>query len=234
VRRPKTKRACFRVEFLATDIANFTMLSMFLTIAFLHWVMLITPGVNFVLIAQLSAGSERSVSLAAVAGITTVTLLWASLAILGMGAIFSAHPALRLAFQVAGALYLCHLAWKLWRSPVAATGEVQAVKTSRAAAFRMGFVTNVLNPKTALFFGSVFVTALPPSPGLGTLAAALLLVWLNAVVWHVFLALAFSHGRIQSAYRRGRAVFNRGAAGLIGAFGLRLLAMTLQELRARS
>jgi threonine efflux protein len=209
------------------------MLTTFLTIAVLHWVVLVTPGVNFVLIAQLAAGSRRSVSLAAVAGITTVTLLWASLAILGMGAIFSAHPALRQGFQIAGALYLCHVAWKLWRSPVAATAEVQAVTTSRAAAFRMGFITNVFNPKTALFFGSVFATALPPSPGIGTLAAALLLVWLNAVVWHVFLALAFSHGRIQAAYQRGRATFNRGAAGLVGAFGLRLLATTLQELRAR-
>jgi threonine efflux protein len=209
------------------------MLTTFLTIAVLHWVVLIVPGVNFVLIAQLAAGSSRSVSLAAVAGITTVTLLWASLALLGMGAVFSAHPALRQAFQIAGALYLCHLAWKLWRSPPAATAEVQAVTTSRAAAFRMGFITNVFNPKTALFFGSVFATALPPSPGAGILATALLLVWLNAVVWHAFLALAFSHGRIQSAYQRGRMVFNRTAAGLVGAFGLRLLVSTLQELRAR-
>ena len=68
------------------------MLSTFLTIALLHWVVLATPGVNFVLIAQLAAGSTRSVSLAAVAGITTVTFLWASLAILGMGAIFCGAP----------------------------------------------------------------------------------------------------------------------------------------------
>jgi threonine efflux protein len=79
----------------------------------------------------------------------------------------------------------------------------------------------------------VFATALPPSPGVAVLAGALLLVWFNAVVWHVFLALAFSHGRIQSGYQRWRAAFNRGAAGLVGAFGLRLLAVTLQEWRAR-
>jgi threonine efflux protein len=210
-----------------------TVLSTFLTIALLHWVVLATPGVNFVLIAQLAAGSTRSVSLAAVAGITTVTLLWASLAILGMGAVFSAHPALRQSFQVAGGAYLCYVAWKLWRSPAAVSQEVKAVTTSRAAAFRMGFITNVFNPKTALFFGSVFATALPPSPGAAMLAGAVALVWFNAVVWHVFLALAFSHGRIQSGYQRWRAVFNRGAAGLVGAFGLRLLAVTLQEWRAR-
>lgn len=209
------------------------MLTTFLTIAVLHWVALVTPGVNFVLILQLAAGSPRSVSLSAAAGITTVTFLWAVLAILGMGAAFSAHPGLRQAFQMAGGAYLCCVAWKLWRSPAAVATEVKAVTTSRAAAFRMGFVTNVFNPKTALFFGSVFATALPPSPGPAVLAGAVLLCWLNAVVWHVFLALAFSHGRIQSAYQRGRTAFNRGAAGLVGAFGLRLLATTLQELRAR-
>ena len=198
------------------------MLTTFLTIAVLHWVALVTPGVNFVLILQLAA-----------AGITTVTFLWALLAILGMGAAFSAHPALRQAFQIAGGAYLCYVAWKLWRSPAAVATEVKAVTTSRAAAFRMGFITNVFNPKTALFFGSVFATALPPSPGPAVLAGAVLLCWFNAVVWHVFLALAFSHGRVQSAYQRGRTVFSRGAAGLVGAFGLRLLATTWQEFRAR-
>lgn len=209
------------------------MLTTFLTIAVLHWVALVTPGVNFVLILQLAAGSPRSVSLSAAAGITTVTFLWALLAILGMGAAFSAHPALRQAFQIAGGAYLCYVAWKLWRSPGAVATEVKAVTTSRAAAFRMGFITNVFNPKTALFFGSVFATALPPSPGPAVLAGAVLLCWFNAVVWHVFLALAFSHGRVQSVYQRGRTVFNRGAAGLVGAFGLRLLTTTLQELRVR-
>ena len=33
----------------------------------------------------------------------------------------------------------------------------------------MGFITNVFNPKTALFFGSVFATALPPSPSVWVL-----------------------------------------------------------------
>lgn len=208
------------------------MLSTYLTIALLHWVVLVTPGVNFVLIAQLSAGSSRSASMAAVAGITTVTALWATLAVLGLGAVFSAHPALRQVFQVAGGLYLCLVAWKLWRSP-AAMAEVHAVTTGRAAAFRTGFITNVFNPKTALFFGSVFATALPAAPGAAMLAGAVALVWCNAVVWHLFLALAFSQGRIQAAYQRGRAAFNRGASALVGAFGLRLLTLTLQEWRTR-
>lgn len=210
------------------------MLTTFLTIALLHWIALVTPGVNFVLILQLAAGSPRSVSLAAVAGVTTVTLLWALLAVLGMSAAFSAHPALRQAFQIAGGAYLCYVAWKLWRSPAADPQAVKAVTTSRAAAFRTGLITNVFNPKTALFFGSVFATALPPSPGVGMLAGAVLLCWFNAVVWHVFLALAFSHGRIQSVYQRWRGVLNRSAGALVGGFGLRLLAVTLQELRAKA
>jgi threonine efflux protein len=211
------------------------MLSALLTIAVLHWAMLVIPGVNFVLIAQLAAGSARHVSLAAVAGITTVTLTWATLAILGLGAVFAAHPPLRLGFQVAGGAYLCYVAFKLWRSPpVDVRAEVKPVTTSRAAAFRMGFITNVFNPKTALFFGSVFATALPPSPSVWMLLAAVLLVWFNAVVWHVFLALAFSQGRIQWVYQRWRAVLNRCAAGLVGVFGARLLVVTLQEWRSRS
>ena len=213
------------------------MMSVFLSIAVLHWAVLITPGVNFVLMAQLAAGSSRSVSLAAVAGITTVTFLWATLAILGMGALLMAHPLLRLALQIAGGAYLCLLAYRLWRSPAPANDDappdVQPLTTSRRAAFRMGFITNVFNPKTALFFGSVFATTLPPAPSAAVLAGAVALVWCNAVLWHLFLALAFSQGRVQAGYQRWRVAFNRGASALVGGFGLRLLTLTLQELRWR-
>lgn len=42
-----------------------------LTIALLHWAVLLLPGFNFVLIGQLAASGKRSVAMAAVAGMTT-------------------------------------------------------------------------------------------------------------------------------------------------------------------
>ena len=208
------------------------MLSVLITISILHWVALITPGVNFLLLGQLAASGRRSPALAAAFGMTTVTLAWAALAILGIGIVFQAHPALRQICQLAGGAYLCYMAWKIWRSK-GATLATQELQLGKWTAFRMGFMTNAFNPKTALFFGSVFATALPPNPSLQIVLSAVLLVYLNAVAWHVFLALAFSHTRVQAAYARYQTQFNKIAASLVGAFGLKLILATLQELRAR-
>ena len=89
-----------------------------------------------------------------------MTFIWALQAILGVNALFAAHPTARLALQVAGALYLGYVAVRLWRSGASAS-ESLPVHLQAWAAFRLGFITNLLNPKSALFFGSVFATALP-------------------------------------------------------------------------
>lgn len=208
------------------------MLSIFLTISLLHWVVLITPGANFILIGQIAASGKRSTACIAALGVTTVTLTWATLAILGVGLVFSAHPALRQFCQIAGGMYLCYLAWKIWRSS-GAIGEVKRLDLANWAAFRLGFITNVLNPKTALFFGSVFATALPPQPSHWLVAGAVLMVYVNALIWHLFLALAFSHPRIKAGYTRFRSFFNKLAGAMVGAFGVRLIVSTVQELRQR-
>lgn len=208
------------------------MLATLLTIAALHWVVLLVPGFNFVLLGQLAAGGARSKALAAVGGMTGATLTWALLAVLGVGVVFGAHPLLRQGVQLAGGAYLLWLALRLWRSrgelPAAGTGAL-----SHAAALRAGFLTGMLNPKIALFYGSVFATALPPEPSLALKAAAVLLVFANSVLWHTTLAFALSQPALQRAYLRHLRRLNQLCAGVVGAFGLRLLLGTLQELRAR-
>jgi threonine efflux protein len=208
------------------------MISTLLTIGFLHWLVLLLPGANFLLVGQLAASGKRTTACAAAFGVTTVTFTWATLAILGIGLVFSAHPAWRQALQLAGGVYLCHLGWKLWRSRGITTKNAD-IQLSNGAAFRLGFITNILNPKTALFFGSVFATALPANASLALVVSAIALVYINALVWHLFLALAFSHPRVQTAYARHTALFSKLAGVLVGAFGAKLIVATLQEFRAK-
>lgn len=208
------------------------MLSTLLAVAALHWIVLVTPGANVLVVSNLAASGSRRSAIFAALGVTLVAGVWSSLAVLGVHAVFSAHPLLRLGVQIAGGLYLLHVALRLWHAGSGAPGAVPA-KLSAAAAFRLGFLTNIMNPKSALFFGSVFATALPPQPSTAMLLASVALVVTNALVWHMALALVFSQRRIQSAYARRRAAIGRVAGVLVGAFGLRLLAAAARELRAR-
>jgi threonine efflux protein len=207
--------------------------SALITIAILHWAVLIVPGFNFVLIGQLAAGGARPKAFAAVGGMTLATLTWALLAVLGVGVVFSAHPALRQAAQVAGGLYLLQMAFRLWGSRNQ-PGSAASQTLSHAGAFRAGFVTSILNPKIALFYGSVFATSLPAQPSLALTASAVLLVFLNSVVWHSSLALALSQPAIQRAYLSHFRRFNQASAAVVGAFGVRLLLSTIQEFRSKA
>ena len=92
------------------------MLTTLLTVALLHWLVLITPGANVLLISQLAASGHRASACHAGVGISVVAAVWALLAIIGVNSLFALHPALRLTVQIAGGIYLCYIAYKMWRA----------------------------------------------------------------------------------------------------------------------
>jgi threonine efflux protein len=212
--------------------ASHTMLSTLLSIALLHWLVLVTPGTNVLLVSQLAASGRQRSALYAGFGISVVAVSWALLALLGIHALLIAAPQIRLALQIAGGIYLCCVAIRLWKSTDSSPTAPVSNLTSWAA-FRLGSITNVLNPKSALFFGSVFATALPEQHSVNLQVAALLLVFANAFLWHSLLALAFSGASVQAFYARHRSTLTRVAGAVVGAFGLRLVVSAAEEIRAK-
>jgi threonine/homoserine/homoserine lactone efflux protein len=206
------------------------MLSTFLTIWLLHVAALITPGANVLLISQLAASGQARPAMQAALGVAAGAAVWSSAAVLGVHALFVAFPAVRLMLQLAGAMYLLYIASKLWRAQAgAAAAAVQPLPAWRA--FRLGLLTNLSNPKSALFFGSVFSAALPPEPDAAMLAGAVALIVGNALAWHLGLAYVFSRRRVQAGYAAQRGVVGRLAGAALGALGLSLLVASLREVR---
>lgn len=104
---------------------------------------------------------------------------------------------------------------------------------SLGSAFRVGFVTSALNPKIALFYGSVFATALPAQPPATLVLAAVALVYANSWLWHGSLAFVLSRPAVQRAYMAHFKLLTRVSAGLVGLFGIRLLLAAYREATAR-
>lgn len=209
------------------------MLSVLATVWLLHMTALVTPGANVLLVSHLSASGGFRSAAAATLGVTAGAAVWAAAAVLGVGAVFAALPAARLLLQVVGALYLLHVGLGLWRSggarSAAAGGPAAAM--SFAKAFRLGVLTNLTNPKVALFFVSVFSASLPAHPSALLLCAAVALVVLNALWWHLLLAYLFSRKAVQVGYGRYRTLFSRLAGAILGTFGLGLLLASIREVR---
>lgn len=210
------------------------MLSILFSVWLVHTAVLISPGVNFILLSQLAASDKSRSAVFAVAGICTGTLVWATSAVLGVHALFQLFPSLRLALQITGGIYLLYVASKLWRSGATAQGtDVQApvLTLSPLAACRVGFLTNITNPKPALFFSSVFAASFPAVPSALFQITAVAMVVANALAWHFFLAYMFSRPSIRTAYARSRSGVNRAAGAMVGALGLSLLVNTYRETR---
>jgi threonine/homoserine/homoserine lactone efflux protein len=203
-----------------------------LAVGLVHWMLLLIPGPNMFLVSHLAAGGQRRAAWLASLGISMVACWWALLAMLGVQALFLAMPGIRLGVQVVGGLYLLLLALRFWQSGAAPQAAGQVTQAMGAwAAWRMGLITNLLNPKSAMVFSSLFVAALPAQLPVALQAAVLAMVFCNAMVWHLFLAVVLSQPRAQAAYARHRQWLARGAGACLGYFGGRLLWNTARELR---
>jgi threonine/homoserine/homoserine lactone efflux protein len=122
----------------------------------------LTPGPNMAYLAALTLGAGRKAGFAAVAGVCVGLALIGVAAAAGLAALITASPAIWTALRWAGGLYLLYLAWETWRgeketSP-AGTGSLSR---STMRYFRRGVITNVLNPKAALFYVAIVPRFLP-------------------------------------------------------------------------
>ncbi len=85
-------------------------------------------------------------------------------------------------------------------------------------------LTALANPKTAVFFGAVFVGLVPPGTGTATLGLLLVVIFLNEALWFALVGRLFSLERARAAYGRGKRWIDRAFGRLIGALGIRIAA----------
>lgn len=109
----------------------------------------ITPGADFVFVSASGISGGAKVGMAAALGINLGIVLHITLAAAGLSTLLIAWPLAYDIIRYAGAAYLVWLAWQAWRSD-GILHEGRAVRHVTRA-LRRGFLTNVLNPKTALF-----------------------------------------------------------------------------------
>ena len=128
--------------------------------------LLLTPGPAVLYIVARSVEQGRLAGLISVCGITTGTLVHVLAAALGLSALLASSA---LAFGVvkyAGAAYLIYLGARRILSPSEApAARVELPRRSLARLYRDGFIVNLLNPKTALFFVAFLPQFVDPSRG---------------------------------------------------------------------
>jgi RhtB (resistance to homoserine/threonine) family protein len=136
----------------------------FLTIVVVHLLAVASPGPDFAIMIRQSLLQSRRNALMSAAGIALGILIHVSYSLLGIGLIIQQSVALFTLLKIIGAGYLTWIALHALRAKPggihvqAAAGENQTA----GGAFRLGFLTNLLNPKATLFFVSVFSVVISP------------------------------------------------------------------------
>jgi threonine/homoserine/homoserine lactone efflux protein len=126
----------------------------------------ITPGPNMAYLAALSLSRGWRTGLSAVAGVALGLSVYGIAAALGVAAIIENSTLLYQALRWGGVVYLLWLAWDAWSSvDDIATNETSGQNHERASAFRRGLITNLLNPKAAVFYVAVLPEFLDPGAG---------------------------------------------------------------------
>lgn len=109
----------------------------------------LTPGADVMFAMASGARGGVRAGVAAAFGVSLGCLFHVALTAAGVAALLRATPAAFDALRYAGAAYLVVLAVRAWRADPSPTGEGGAATLGRAVL--RGALTNVLNPKVALF-----------------------------------------------------------------------------------
>jgi threonine/homoserine/homoserine lactone efflux protein len=128
--------------------------------------LVLTPGPNMVYCVSRALSQGPRAGMVSLAGVLLGFIAHLTAATLGLTAVLTAVPLAFDALRIAGAAYLLWLAWDALRpggrSPfVARTLPVDGP----GRLFQMGLVTNLLNPKVAIFYLSFFPQFLHPERG---------------------------------------------------------------------
>jgi threonine/homoserine/homoserine lactone efflux protein len=185
----------------------------------------VTPGPDVLYIVGRSIGQGRGAGLISVLGISTGCLFHVASAALGVSAVMLAVPAAYDVVRYAGAAYL------VWLGVRAMTSRSSPLRVQRAEpvplgrVYRQGMLTNMFNPKVALFFLAFLPQFTNPARGPVPLQIAMLgLIFIaNGTVVCVAYALAASWIGEWLSTRYGIATWlNRAMGGLFVGLGVRL------------
>lgn len=181
----------------------------------------LTPGndVIFTIASTLRRGTRAG--LLASLGITLGSLTHVGFAAFGLAAVLAANPLLFEAVRWIGAAYLLWLAWQSWHTEPA--GMAEDTPAAHENPLLRGYLTNILNPKVALFI----LAFLPQftNPELGQIELQLLVLGLIFASTGIFIngAYALLAGTARSKLTTYGRILNKLSALLFGGLAARLI-----------
>jgi threonine/homoserine/homoserine lactone efflux protein len=148
-------------------------------------VIVVTPGVDMALVTKNALAYGRNAAVGTAFGVNAGIALWTIAASAGLATVVAASAPAFTAIKLAGALYLVYLGLRALRGARRREAPGGRSAVGGGAAFRQGLLSNLLNPKIAVFFTSLLPQFVDPGSArfasflvLGAIFNALGILWL--------------------------------------------------------
>lgn len=200
------------------------------TVAFLNLLAVISPGPDFAMTVRNSLCYSRRSGIFTSLGISLGLGVHLTYCAAGIGYLISSSIVLFSIIKLLGGGYLIYMgiASVLAKDSRLELNEASAgPDLTRFQAFKMGFLTNVLNPKVTLFFLSLFTLVISNStPKIIILTISLIMI-ITALIWFIIVSIFFTHPKIQKGFLKYEKVINRTLGGFLIFLGIKI-ALTLR------
>jgi threonine/homoserine/homoserine lactone efflux protein len=177
------------------------------------------PDMAFVMASGLSRG--RRGALLAATGVSAGVTVWVLVTAFGLGALVTQLPEISTALRIAGAVYLAYLAWDTWRS--AGEHQQDGLREEGHRMFWRGTMTNLANPKMALFFTAFLPQFVDAHNGSVIVQFVVLGLIMQAIGWIIDALIGVAAGGARDLLGRRpgiRTNLDRAAGGVFAALAI--------------
>ena len=183
-------------------------MSLLLTICGLHFIAQLSPGPDVLLIARSAASTTRANTLKIIAGISAGIVVWVVLTLAGFTVLIDQFSWIQQVLMIVGGAFLARMGWAMLKGGLQAfkqrheTSDDQVVMNEAKNYFTLGLLTNLSNPKTLIYFSSVFSLALSSSASDYLKSQLAVIIPLQTFLTFALLMLLISQPKIKVLYQR--------------------------------
>ena len=195
------------------------------TVTLIHLLAVMSPGPDFIMAVKNSLTYSRRTGIWTAVGFGLGISVHIFYCIAGLALIISKSILLFSVIKYFGAAYLIYVGVKCLLSK---SGQIDVGENQKksdifpVAAVRMGFLTNVWNPKVTLLFLSLFTLVITPGTPASVLGIVSVIMIANTTLWFSLVATFLTHKKIRGVFERFQSKFNKFFGVLLVAIGLKV------------
>lgn len=201
-------------------------LILIVTVTLVHLLALISPGPDFFLACRNSIQYSSTIGMWTAVGFGMGVAIHISYTLFGLTWASAQSNFLLDLIKYLGAIYLIYLGISSIfskRTLIQTTTEhTPHLNINRFVAIRMGFLTNLLNPKATLFFLSLFTIIIGPEVKLSVIILLSFILVSSTIIWFSWVAIFLDQQKIRNLIEAYQLEFNRFFGLLLIVIGIRI------------